>query len=97
MSTTIIVAAGIAVILAVVGWRMMRTARQPDQPTMYLYRCPNCGQKIRYAISRSGRKALCPRCKRRCILPSTPEPLPPLEEASRPHEGRRDIGLKRAV
>jgi DNA-directed RNA polymerase subunit RPC12/RpoP len=96
MSTAIIVAAGAAAILAALG-TLMRTARKSEEPGMYLYRCPECGQKVRYSARRAGRDALCPRCRHRCTLPATQQPLPPLEEAGQSQEHRRPIGLRRAV
>jgi DNA-directed RNA polymerase subunit RPC12/RpoP len=96
MTVTIILAVVAAALLVTIAWRM-RSARPSDEPTMYLYRCTDCGQKIRYAASRAGREALCPRCRSRCTLPTTPPPLPPVPTAGRALDSRRGIGLRRAV
>jgi DNA-directed RNA polymerase subunit RPC12/RpoP len=96
MTVIIIVVAVAVALLASIAWRMRR-ARPSDEPTMYLYRCTDCGQKIRYAASRAGREALCPRCRSRCTLPTTPQPLPPLPTAGQVLDSRRGIGLRRAV
>src|SRR5271165_4999305 len=96
MTTTIIVAAGTVAILAAIGW-ILRTARKPDEPGTYLYRCPECGQKVRYSARRAGRDALCPRCRQRCTLPLTPQPLADLEAAQRPRERKRVVGMRKAV
>jgi DNA-directed RNA polymerase subunit RPC12/RpoP len=96
MSTTIIIAAGAAAILAAIGW-MMRTTRKLDEPGMYVYRCPECGQKVRYSARRAGRDALCPQCRGRWVLPATQQPLPPLEAAGRPQQRKRVVGMRKAV
>ena len=96
MTVTIILAVVAAALLATLAW-WMRGARPSDEPAMCLYRCTDCGQKIRYAASRAGREALCPRCRSRCTLPTTPQPLSPLPTAGQALDSRRGVGLRRAV
>jgi len=96
MTTAIIIAAGTTAILAAIGW-MMRTTRKTDEPGMYLYRCPECGQKVRYSARRAGRDALCPRCRGRWVLPVTQQPLPPVEPTGRAQARRHVVGMRRAV
>src|SRR5438552_2695384 len=44
------------------------------QPVAFpCFRCPACGQKVRYASEKAGRAGTCPRCKERWALPTTPD------------------------
>jgi hypothetical protein len=61
-----------AAVTAVVGWLWARSRQAPVSDVFYTFRCPECGQKIRYQAARAGRAALCPRCKRPAALPLIP-------------------------
>jgi hypothetical protein len=52
------------------------------------FRCPGCGQKVRYVASKAGRAALCPRCKQACTLPADP-PTQPANDGYRIKIGQR--------
>lgn len=48
---------------------------------MVIFRCPNCGQKIRVPDEQAGRSGRCPRCKSKVVIPpagvpETPETTP---------------------
>jgi DNA-directed RNA polymerase subunit RPC12/RpoP len=45
--------------------------RQPAQEPVNLYRCSDCGQKLRYLASKAGNAGMCPRCRNRFIFPET--------------------------
>jgi hypothetical protein len=77
---------GVALVLltgALVGVTALFWARRRggDEP-YHCFRCPGCGQKVRYLASRAGKSALCPRCRRCCVLPATPR-----ERAGREYPG----------
>ena len=80
VAATIIVAAVIlaAAMLAAASY-FLRNTRRSAEPPVYHARCPGCSQKVRYVAFRSGRRALCPRCKKHLNLPATPQPLAKLE------------------
>jgi hypothetical protein len=52
------------------------------KPEFHYWRCPDCGQKLRYLAAKAGRAALCPLCRRRLTLPRRPEELSPALDAS---------------
>jgi hypothetical protein len=69
MSLTLILLAGTIGGAAVLIW-----ARRPAaEETYHIFRCPSCGQKVRYLASKSGRASGCPRCLQRWHLPTTPQ------------------------
>src|SRR5260370_20057159 len=95
MSVTILVAVGTVAILTVVGC-VLRAGRRPGEVAHHYFRCPDCGQKMRYAASRAGRDAICPRCRRRWTLPATPQPLAKQEAGAGQGRGR-GLVLRRSV
>jgi hypothetical protein len=62
IAATILVAGGYA-------WLSVRHSRGAQS---YLFRCPNCGQKLRYAARRAGQAGACPRCRERVTFPAIP-------------------------
>jgi hypothetical protein len=73
------------VVSAAVGGGYAWLGRRRETEELYYFRCPDCGQKMRYAAQKAGRAAMCPRCHQRWVLPATPEALgePPAERAHR--------------
>jgi hypothetical protein len=55
------------------GVYLVLRSRRPKLEPMCHFRCPACGQKLRYSANRAGRDALCTRCGRRTTLPSNPQ------------------------
>lgn len=64
--------AGTVAILALVGYLVVRLYA-PSEEMFYFFRCPACGQKLRYLAHKAGRSAICPRCRRSVTLPATPQ------------------------
>jgi hypothetical protein len=75
MVPTLVLLAVAAASLAAVGlvWAGRRARR--EEPYC-VFRCPGCGQKVRYQARKAGRAALCPRCRRPWTLPAGPQDLP---------------------
>jgi DNA-directed RNA polymerase subunit RPC12/RpoP len=68
MILTLILVAGTTLTAAILFWARWRSgSREPYQ----VFRCPDCGQKVRYPESRAGRPAACPRCRQRLAHPVT--------------------------
>jgi hypothetical protein len=70
---------GSVILAAVILWQL-RTWKGDRQPTSH-FRCPHCGQKLRFGPGSAGRKLMCPRCLRTCTLPqiteqASPDPQP---------------------
>ena len=63
----------LVLIAAAAGVLMQRSRRR--QARRHVFRCPECGQKIRYAAARAGADGACPRCWKRVTLPVNPPPL----------------------
>ncbi len=73
MSVTIAVAGIVlAAALAAGGYLLVRF-RSTAEPVIYHFRCPNCGQKLRYTADRAGREAMCSRCRSAGPLPIKPQ------------------------
>jgi uncharacterized paraquat-inducible protein A len=72
------------VLIALAGVVLMQRSRQ-QQAQRHVFRCPECGQKIRYAAVRAGADGACPRCWKRVTLPRTPQPLEANVPAGRYH------------
>ncbi len=72
MMVGIAVLFGVSVTLGLIWWWQEGRLFRTEESLLYC-RCEECGQKIRYLATRAGRPAGCPRCKRRWILPETPE------------------------
>jgi hypothetical protein len=72
MSLTLILLAGASLGTAFL-WTRLRSA--PEEP-YHVWRCPGCGQKLRYRAHQAGRAGGCPRCLREWTLPATPQELP---------------------
>jgi hypothetical protein len=89
-----LIVAGVAAILAAACY-FLRGGRRLGEALVHHARCPDCAQKVRYAPSRAGREAMCPRCRRRWTLPETPQPLPALEPSVRPYGRGRPLVLRR--
>jgi hypothetical protein len=85
--------------VAIVGMvaYVVRASRRVEEPSFHYCRCPGCGQKVRYAASRAGRQAGCPRCPRQWALPATSEPLAKAELAGASPWPRRGIVLRRSA
>jgi hypothetical protein len=97
MSVTILVGVATVAILAAVCC-LLRASRRPREAAFHYFRCPDCGQKMRYAASRAGRDAICPRCRRRWTLPATPQPLASPEAVPAVGRGRGGaLALRRTV
>jgi len=68
--------------------------RKPKEEKFCNFRCPGCGQKVRYLTSKAGRAAMCPRCRQRWTLPSDPQTAwgaDGLIDGYRPRVGRRQV------
>lgn len=89
-----LIVAGVAAILAA-GAYFLRAPGRRGEPAVHHARCPDCGQKVRYAPSRSGREAMCPRCRRRWTLPATPQPLEAPALSGRPYGRGRGLVMRR--
>jgi uncharacterized paraquat-inducible protein A len=68
---------------------------QSAESEVHYCRCAECSQKVRYAASRAGREALCPRCRQKLTLPAKPQPLAPL--AVSPQTFGRSMVLRRTA
>jgi hypothetical protein len=73
-----------AVLVAAAAYLLWR-GRRPAESVVHYFRCPACGQKLRYAACKAGRPAVCPRCRRQGTLPATPRPLTAPLFAGRPN------------
>jgi DNA-directed RNA polymerase subunit RPC12/RpoP len=63
MGVTLVVAGiATAAALAAGSYALIRF-RSRAEPIIYHFRCPNCGQKLRYIADRAGRDAKCSRCR----------------------------------
>jgi DNA-directed RNA polymerase subunit RPC12/RpoP len=79
--TTLLFGLVVLVAAGLFGWVRLRSAQAE---LFLLFRCANCGQKVRYLSSKAGREALCPRCRQRWTLPKAP---PRLAASSRSGDG----------
>ena len=73
---------------ATAGVYVVLRAQRPRAEPIYHFRCPACGQKLRYSASRAGRAAICTRCSQRLTLPlksssNDSRPHTPAQEAER--------------
>ena len=57
---------------AVAGLVWLLFFRQPREEQSFFFRCPGCGQKLRYLARKAGRPGQCPRCKQGCTFPTRP-------------------------
>jgi hypothetical protein len=55
--------------IGMVWWFFFRSPR--EEPSFF-FRCPGCGQKLRYLARKAGRSGQCPRCKQGCTFPTGP-------------------------
>lgn len=62
---------GASLAVGVVAYFWLRR-RRPASEVHYHFRCPGCGQKIRYSADKAGRAAACPHCRQRWTFPLTP-------------------------
>jgi DNA-directed RNA polymerase subunit RPC12/RpoP len=51
------------------------SGRRPVQEPINLYRCSDCGQKLRYLASKAGNAGMCPRCRNRFVFPETSQEI----------------------
>jgi uncharacterized paraquat-inducible protein A len=65
MPYLLILAAAIAG--GVTGYILLRRQRDERQQG-YHFRCPGCGQKLRFGKRDQGRRVMCPRCLKTCTL-----------------------------
>ena len=63
-----LIVSGAARILAA-GGSLLRGADPADEPAVHRANCPRCDQKVRYGVEWAGREIMCPRCRRRWMLP----------------------------
>src|SRR5260370_29030083 len=61
----------LAAVLAAGAYLLVRF-RSRAEPVIYHFRCPICGQKLRYTADRAGRDAICSRCRASGPLPIKP-------------------------
>jgi hypothetical protein len=59
-----------SVVLVGIGYWLVH-ARSAQEGRFQSFRCPGCGQKLRYLTEKAGRIGICPRCKARCTFPAT--------------------------
>jgi LPXTG-motif cell wall-anchored protein len=90
-----------AMLIALVGVGLLLAAgslwlvrRRAKSDPLCHYRCPRCGQKLRYHRSRSGKPAACTRCFFEFVLPATPVALDSTLPDGHPRWGepRRPVG-----
>lgn len=62
---------GAAAVIGGVAWWFF--FRQPQKEQSFFFRCPSCGQKLRYLARKAGKLGKCPRCNKGCTFPSTPQ------------------------
>jgi DNA-directed RNA polymerase subunit RPC12/RpoP len=65
----------VATILVAGAGRLVLCLARRRQAVHHVFRCPACGQKIRYAAARAGTVGGCPRCWKKVTLPATPQPI----------------------
>src|SRR5262245_20471060 len=71
MNVTLIV---FAVAILGMGTLFYLVRRRPsDSAAYHAFRCPGCGQKVRYLATKAGRPAKCPRCRGLWTLPTNPQ------------------------
>ena len=97
MSVTILLVLGTVAILAAAGYFLLWSDRHPEEVELHYFRCPECGQKMRYAAARAGRNAICPRCKRHSTLPATPQPLAKADAVAAGSVRGRGLVLRRTM
>jgi hypothetical protein len=88
MYLLLFVLVGAAAVLALSWWLFFH---QSPKEQSFFFRCPACGQKLRYLARKAGRSGMCPRCKKPCTFPSRPQEAldrPPTGEESRVRFGR---------
>jgi hypothetical protein len=68
---------GTVTVFALAGYGVLRWRPAPEE-LHHVFRCPRCGQQLRYPRSAAGRVGMCPGCGRRCTMPSGPSALLPV-------------------
>ncbi len=76
---------GVAILAIVIGYRLLGHEREE----VHYFRCPSCGQKLRFGAGHEGRKIMCPRCLKSCTLSQVDPELPGEESAAGPYRFRR--------
>ncbi len=56
-------------------FRAVFPAGRRESRSSLFFRCPWCGQKLRYVSRKAGRSGPCPRCLRPCTMPEEPPPV----------------------
>jgi ribosomal protein S27E len=51
-----------------VGLSLWMRSRRPEEEQFLRFRCPGCGQKLRFLASKAGRDSRCPQCQQRFTL-----------------------------
>jgi DNA-directed RNA polymerase subunit RPC12/RpoP len=77
-----LIVVGTVAVLATAGYFLLWRTGTRDATVYHYVRCPDCSQKVRYAAGRGGHQAICPRCKKKFDLPTTPQPLAKPENVS---------------
>jgi hypothetical protein len=67
MSLTLIAIAATAIVAAAIVWARRREAFAAAHR---VFCCPGCAQKVRYPADKAGCACVCPRCRRRWVLPT---------------------------
>ncbi len=57
----------LATIVAGTGCTLLRR-RMEVRERAYHFRCPSCGQKLRFGRREQGRRVMCPRCLKSCTF-----------------------------
>jgi hypothetical protein len=70
MDLTIWIAVGVGVlVLAGIGFVVLRVNRRPKEEPVLHFNCPGCRQRLSYRARQAGHKGQCPRCKRAINFP----------------------------
>ncbi len=52
---------------------LQRRKRTLRAASYQVFRCPRCGHKLRYLVSKAGRPGMCPNCRQKWRLPAPGE------------------------
>jgi ribosomal protein L37AE/L43A len=91
-----IVLVATATVFAVGGCAWVR-ARSGPVRELHWFRCPRCGQKLRYQPNRAGRIVACPGCKHGFALPAEPQTTPSAGSSAEGYRLRRKDEPTRTV
>jgi hypothetical protein len=90
-----LVVLGVGASLALGGYFLARP-RSGQHAAFHCFRCPACGQKVRYASGKAGRAGMCPRCKGRWSLPAAPSSSSLVTDGQRLQPVGRRLALRRS-